>query len=511
MQGKKLALIIMDGWAKGKDDKNVNAIAAANTPFIDSLYGKYPNSQLKTHGEDVGLPVGQMGNSEVGHLNLGAGRVVYQPLVRINKAFQNGEVAQNTVIQNVMTYAQKHNKNVHIMGLLSNGGVHSSMDHLKGLLDIAHQFELKQVYVHAFTDGRDTDPKSGANFIKDIEKYMKKTCGKLASVIGRYYAMDRDLRWERIQKAYDLLVHGKGEFFENALDAVNDSYKKGVTDEFIQPKVITGIQNKALTTIQSGDVVICFNFRTDRGREITTALTQNDIPEYKMKKLSLVYVTLTEYDKNFKDVKIIFEPEKFKNTLGEVISENGLTQLRIAETEKYPHVSYFFSGGREKEFKGEKRMLIPSPKVATYDLKPEMSAYEVTENVIKAMNSNEFNLIVLNLANPDMVAHTGVFEAVVKAVETVDKCASKIIDAVIQNDYICLLTSDHGNADYMVNPDGSPNTAHSLNDVPLFLINADKNIRQISKGRLADIAPSILNLLDISVPKEMTGCNLIEK
>jgi len=507
MNKRKVILLIMDGWGLGKVASS-DAIQNARTPFFRSLYTKYPHSTLTTCGEAVGLPDGQMGNSEVGHLNLGAGRIVYQELQRINKAIKDGMFAKNPVLLRSIRYAKEINKPLHLMGLVSNGGVHSHIDHLKAILDVCKTEGLQNVFIHAFTDGRDCDPKNGLGFIKELQEHINNTVGKIATVSGRYYAMDRDKRWERIKLAYDAMVNGTGDKATDALQAVENSYNKNVTDEFIVPAVIFDEAQRPLTTIKDGDVVLCFNFRTDRCREITQVLTQTDMPDQGMKKLNLDYTTMTEYDHDFKNISIIFENDDLKNTLGEVIQNNHLKQIRIAETEKYPHVTFFFSGGREKPFEGEKRIMIPSPKVATYDLKPEMSAYEVTDALIPEIKNQTADFICLNYANADMVGHTGVWEAAVKAVETVDQCVSRIVTAGLENGYTIFLTADHGNADYMINEDGSPNTAHTKNPVPFFIIDKEwKGV--ICPGKLGDIAPTILTMMNLPVPEEMTGDLLI--
>ncbi len=504
MKDKKVILIIMDGWGLGKVEKS-DAIQHSNTPFVNSLYTKYPNTTLVTCGEDVGLPEGQMGNSEVGHLNLGAGRIVYQELQRINVAIKTGEFKKNKVLLNAIQYAKQNNKPLHLMGLVSDGGVHSHINHVKALTTLCKEEGLTNVLVHAFTDGRDTDPKSGLGFLTDLQNHLKETVGEIASITGRYYAMDRDKRWERVKLAYDALVHGTGLHTNDILGAVKKSYEEGVTDEFIKPILNSNIKD---TKIKNDDVVICFNFRTDRCREITDVLTQTDKPEFDMKKLDLHYTTLTQYDHSFKNVQVVFENDDLKNTLGEILEQNNKTQIRIAETEKYPHVSFFFSGGREVPFKGEQRIMIPSPKVATYDLQPEMSAVEVTNAIVSEINKKSANFICLNFANADMVGHTGVWKAIIKAVETVDQCVEKVVTAALQNDYAVFLTADHGNADYAINEDGTPNTAHTLNLVPLFLI--DKEWKgNIKPGKLGDIAPTILTLMGLPIPKEMTGNILI--
>lgn len=496
----------MDGWGHGPQT-NANAIFLAKTPFIDSLYSKYPNSELKTSGEDVGLPDGQMGNSEVGHLNIGAGRIVYQDLVKINKACRERTIDNEPVVVETMNYVKKTGKKLHLMGLVSDGGVHSHIDHLMTLCDIAKDHGISNVLIHAFTDGRDTDPKGGIDYIAKLEKHLQHSSGKIASVVGRYYAMDRDKRWERVKLAYDLLVHGSGEKFTSAHDAVSASYKKDVTDEFIKPCVITDKTGAALGVIEEGDAVICFNFRTDRCREITVALTQQDFHEQNMHKMNLHYVTLTNYDDTYKNVQVIYDKDNLKNTLGEVLEKNGKTQIRIAETEKYPHVTFFFSGGREQKFNGEERILISSPKVATYDLQPEMSAIQVTDAICKELEKGQADFVCLNFANADMVGHTGILSAVIKAVETVDSSVQRVVEAGLKNDYAFLITADHGNADFMINDDGSPNTAHTTNPVPLFLVNA--GYTTLKNGRLADLAPTVLKLMNIPQPGEMTGNPLV--
>lgn len=492
--------MILDGWGLNPNPKT-SAIAKANTPFIDSCFTKYPNSTLITYGLDVGLPEGQMGNSEVGHMNLGAGRVVYQNLVRINMAVSEKTILQEKVLSSEFQFARDNNKKIHFIGLVSNGGVHSHINHLYGLLDAAAEYGLKDnVYIHAFTDGRDCDPHSGKNFIEGLIEHTQSSTGKIATIIGRYYAMDRDKRWERVKLAYDLIVKGIGQRSENPVQSILDSYQEGITDEFMRPIIL---DENGL--IEEGDIVINFNFRTDRGREITEVLTQKDFDEFGMKKLSLRYITLTNYDKTFEGVQVVYDDSEIPNTLGEVLEQNDKTQIRIAETEKYPHVTFFFSGGREIEFEGEKRILCPSPKeVPTYDLKPEMSAFEITKNIIPELNAQSADFICLNFANTDMVGHTGVFEAAVKAAETVDQCAESIVQTALQNGYTTLVLADHGNADVMLNPDGSPNTQHSTNLVPLILIQ-NENRYKLQNGKLGDIAPTILTLMDIPIPEEMTG------
>ncbi len=499
---KKVLLMILDGWGITQNPE-VSAIAQADTPFMDKLMREYPHAELYTSGENVGLPEGQMGNSEVGHMNLGAGRIVYQDLVKINKAIQNGSFFENKVLKQAFEYALKNNKPVHFLGLLSNGGVHSHIDHLKALVNMAKKYNVP-AYIHAFMDGRDVDPHSGIDFLKEIQDYIKNTPVKIASVIGRYYAMDRDNRWERIKKAYDLLVKGEGKPAKDLLKAVQESYQEGVSDEFILPIVHTDENGKPMATIQAGDVVIFYNFRTDRGRELTKVLTQEDMPDYEMKTLPLHYVTMTIYDDKFKGVEVAYPKEDLKNTLGELISKSGKKQIRIAETEKYPHVTFFFSGGKEKEFPGEKRILIPSPKVATYDLKPGMSADEVTGALLPEIDNESADLIVLNYANGDMVGHTGNFEAAKKAVEIVDKNIEKVVTAALEHDYTVIILADHGNVENMINPDGSPNTAHTTNPVPVILI--DKHLKpELKNGILANIAPTILKIMGLAKPDEMTA------
>lgn len=500
---KKVLLMILDGWGIAKN-KAVSAIDKAQTPFVNSLYTKYAHSKLEASGLAVGLPAGQMGNSEVGHMNIGAGRVVYQDLVRVNKAIEEKELDKNTVLLESFAYAKKNNKSVHFMGLVSDGGVHSHVDHLKGLITIAANNGIKNLFIHAFTDGRDTDPKGGLGYLKDVIDHLKKTTGSLASIIGRYYSMDRDKRWERVKLAYDLLVNGVGEKTTSPLDAVQKSYDNNVTDEFIKPIVVVDANQKPVGTIKEGDVVLCFNFRTDRGREITEVLTQKNFPEQDMKKLSLYYITLTNYDDSFQNVKLIFDKDNLDKTLGEVVSAENKKQIRIAETEKYPHVTFFFSGGREEPFPGESRILCPSPKVATYDLAPEMSAYDIKNKIIPELNNKSADFICLNFANPDMVGHTGVFSAAVKACETVDSCAQKVTEAALQNGYSTIIIADHGNADVMINEDGTPNTAHTTNLVPCILVD-DSYKGKLKDGKLGDLAPTILTLMGIAIPEQMTG------
>ena len=499
---KKVALLILDGWGHGNKTKS-NAMRNAKTPFIDSLYKKYPNSELLTDGAHVGLPEGQMGNSEVGHLNIGAGRVVYQDLVKINNAVKENTLKDNKALNSAFDYAKSTQKSLHFVGLVSNGGIHAHEKHLHHLCKLADTAGLKKVFIHAFTDGRDTDPRSGKGFIENLESKIENLSAKLVSVVGRYYAMDRDKRWERIKVAYDLLVHAKGEQSTNIVKSIQDSYENKLTDEFIQPITKVDAKGNAVAKIQEGDLVICFNFRTDRCREITQVLSQEDYKEYNMFKLSLNYVTMTMYDRSFKNVSVLFHKDNLKNTLGEILSANKKTQIRIAETEKYPHVSFFFSGGREEPFIGEKRIMIPSPKVATYDLQPSMSAQKITDAIISEINDAPSDFICLNFANPDMVGHTGVYEAVIEALQTVDACAKQVVEAGLKQDYGFIIIADHGNADFMINTDGSPNTAHSTNPVPCFLVNTD--FSKIQNGKLADVAPTILKIMGIDIPQEMNG------
>lgn len=496
----------MDGWGLGKSDYS-DAIAQAKTPFYNHLLRTYPNARLEASGEAVGLPAGQMGNSEVGHMNLGAGRIVYQELGRINKAVQDGDLASNPVLTEAFSYAKKEGKNVHFIGLLSDGGVHAHIDHVKGLCNAAKANGLTNVFIHAFLDGRDTDPKSGLGYINSLNQHLKTSVGTLASSVGRYYAMDRDNRWERVKLAYDLLVKGQGKACTNIADAVQKSYTEGITDEFMPALMAVDAQGKALTHIAENDVVICFNFRTDRGREITQALTQRAFPEQDMQPLSLHYITFTSYDETFKNVQVIFRTEDLTDTLGEVLSQNHKNQIRIAETEKYPHVTFFFSGGRETEFPHEKRKMAASPKVATYDLQPEMSAAKLAKIACEELESGWPDFICLNFANPDMVGHTGVFEAVVKAVETVDSCVKEVVECGIENGYSFIILADHGNADFMINTDGTPNTAHTTNLVPCILI--DNEFTHIKDGKLGDIAPSLLALMHLNIPSAMTGTVLV--
>lgn len=504
---KKAILVIMDGWGLGKI-RSADAIQNANVPFVSSLYGKYPHSTLITCGEDVGLPAGQMGNSEVGHLNLGAGRIVYQELERINVSIRKGDLTKNEHLLAAIRLAKSSQKPLHLLGLVSNGGVHSHINHIKAICDDCKAEGLTEVYIHAFTDGRDTDPKSGLGFIKELQEHLNGSVGKIASVSGRYYAMDRDKRWERVKLAYDCLVKGEGQKATDALDAIEKSYAENITDEFIKPTVIVNEAQQPLAVIKDGDVALCFNFRTDRCREISEVLTQADHPDFEMHKLNIDYTTMTLYDHSFQNVHVIFEKDNLTNTLGEILANNGKKQIRIAETEKYPHVTFFFSGGREEPFAGESRIMVPSPKVATYDLQPEMSAYGITDKLIPEIENETADFICLNYANTDMVGHTGVFSAAVKAAETVDACVKRVVTAALEHGYTVFLTADHGNSDFMINEDGSPNTAHTLNPVPLFVI--DKEWKgELKPGKLGDIAPTILTVMGLPIPTEMTGNVLI--
>lgn len=493
--------MILDGWGIATD-KSVSAIDAAHTPFMDSLFQTYPHNKLEASGLAVGLPDGQMGNSEVGHMNIGAGRVVFQDLVKISNAVKDGSMAENRALKEAIKYARANDKPIHLIGLLSDGGVHSHINHLKGLLSILKKENFDKVFIHAFTDGRDTDPKGGIEYVADLQKHMQQTTGQLATITGRYYAMDRDRRWERVKIAYDGLVKGIGKNTTNPLQAMNESYEEGITDEFIQPIICED------SKISEGDVVLCFNFRTDRGRQITQVLTQEDFPDHGMQKLNLHYVTLTNYDESFQNVKVMYDKDNLSQTLGEVLERNGKKQIRIAETEKYPHVTFFFSGGREEPFDGEKRILCPSPKVATYDLQPEMSAVDIRDKIIPELDSKSADFICLNFANPDMVGHTGVFEAAVKACETVDQCTKAVVNAALENDYLTIIIADHGNSDMMINPDGTPNTAHTTNLVPFIVV--DNEFKgEVRKGKLGDLAPTILTFMGMEIPEEMTGDLLI--
>lgn len=502
---KKVILTILDGWGIAPD-KSVSAVDSAKTPFIDSLIQKYPHATLRTDGMNVGLPEGQMGNSEVGHMNLGAGRIVYQDLVKINMAVDNDTLKDQAKLKEAFQYAKNHDKPVHFLGLVSDGGVHSHIYHLKGLIKAANDLGVEQSYIHAFTDGRDVDPKSGKGFIEDLQNFLKDYPTELASVIGRYYAMDRDKRWERVKLAYDLVVNAIGKETEDPVKAIEESYEKDITDEFLKPIVVCK-NGHPVSHIKHGDVVVFFNFRTDRGRQLTSALSQEDFPDFGMKKLDLEYYTMTKYDDTFQKVNVIYTKENIKNTLGEVLEKHNKTQLRAAETEKYPHVTFFFSGGQEDAFEGEKRIMVNSPKVATYDLQPEMSAYELKDKLLPEINNQTADFMCINFANPDMVGHTGDFEAAVKACETVDTCLKDLVEAAENEEYTVIVIADHGNSETMKNPDGTPNTAHTTNPVPLILI--DKNINQINPGILGDIAPTILKLMGVEQPKEMTQKSLI--
>lgn len=503
---KKVILMILDGWGKSPDPK-VSAIDNANTPFIDSLYTKYPNAQLRTDGLNVGLPEGQMGNSEVGHMNLGAGRIVYQDLAKLNLAVEHKTMSHEKPLMDAFNYAIKNNKAIHFLGLVSDGGVHSHTSHLRGLIDAAQESGVQNMFVHAFTDGRDVDPKSGAKYISDLENYLQNTNAKLASVIGRYYAMDRDKRWERVKLAYDLVVNAEGTHTKNAVTSINESYANDVTDEFIQPIVMVDGNNNPVAKIRQDDVVIFFNFRTDRGRELTEVLSQKDFHEFNMHKLNLYYVTMTNYDETYENVHVIYDKDNITETLGEVLEKANKKQIRIAETEKYPHVTFFFSGGREEPFVGETRILKNSPKVATYDLQPEMSAFELKDALVEELKKGEVDFVCLNFANGDMVGHTGVMEAAIKACEAVDVCVKEVVETALENNYTTIIIADHGNCETMINPDGSPNTAHTTNPVPIILV--DKELKNIQNGVLADIAPTVLDLMGIEKPEVMTCHSLL--
>ncbi|KUG13750.1 phosphoglycerate mutase (2,3-diphosphoglycerate-independent) [Elizabethkingia sp. HvH-WGS333] len=504
---KKAILAILDGWGLGLDPK-VSAIAQANTPFIDSCLQKYPHSKLEASGLAVGLPAGQMGNSEVGHMNLGAGRVIFQNLVKLNMAVENKTLGNESEILAAFKYAKDNHKKIHFIGLVSDGGVHSHVNHLKGLLEAADDYGLENVFVHAFTDGRDCDPHSGKGFIQDLIEFMDAKTGKLATIVGRYYAMDRDKRWERVRVAYDAMVNGIGLATNNPVGAIQKSYEEDITDEFLKPVICTQ-DGMPVAKIEANDVVFCFNFRTDRGREITMALSQEDFPDYEMHKLPLYYVTLTNYDKTFHNVKVVYDENIITHTMGQILEENNRTQIRIAETEKYPHVTFFFSGGREEEFKGERRILCPSPKdVPTYDFKPEMSAYDITNAIVPELEKESADFICLNFANTDMVGHTGVFQAAVQAAETVDKCIEKVATTAYNHGYAVFILADHGNSDVMVNPDGSPNTQHSTNLVPFIVMDKD-HTWNVKDGKLGDVAPTILKVMGVNIPEEMTGDILV--
>jgi 2,3-bisphosphoglycerate-independent phosphoglycerate mutase len=506
MKNKKTLLMILDGWGIG-DGSVADVISQVPTPNMDFYIDKYPNSRLHASGENVGLPDGQMGNSEVGHLNIGAGRIIYQDLVKINKECKSGEIKNNSVLTEAFSYARDNNKQVHFFGLLSDGGVHSLDKHLYSLCDMTIDYGIKDVFIHGFGDGRDTDPRSGIGYMRNLMDHLKKSNGRVASFVGRYYAMDRDKRWERIKEAYDLIVNGIGAKTTNITDAMKKSYDNDITDEFMKPIVVVNDRGEAVGKVKEGDVIVFFNFRNDRAKELTIALTQKDLPEFGMRTIPLYYCTMTPYDATFKGLHVIYPKENADNTIGEVLSEKGKTQLRIAETEKYAHVTFFFSGGREEVFKNEERILIPSPKVPTYDLQPEMSAYGVRDAVIKAINTEKYDFICLNFANGDMVGHTGVYEAIKKAVVAVDECAGAVIKAARTKGYDVLVIADHGNADNALNEDGSPNTAHSLNPVPCILVSDD--YKKINEGILADVAPTLLTIMGIEIPEEMTGKVLI--
>ena len=503
---KKVILMILDGWGKSPDPK-VSAIDNANVPFINSLYTKYPSAQLRTDGLNVGLPEGQMGNSEVGHMNLGAGRIVYQDLAKINLAVANKTLAKEQVLIDAFNYAKANDKKVHFLGLVSDGGVHSHTSHLRGLIDASQEYGLDKVFIHAFTDGRDVDPKSGKKYLQDLQDYIAPTPVKIASVIGRYYAMDRDKRWERVKLAYDLVVHGTGTATTDVVTSIATSYGNDYTDEFIQPLVAVDANGEPSAVIQEDDVVIFFNFRTDRGRELTEALSQQDFHEQNMHKLNLYYVTLTNYDETYQNVKVVYNKDNITETLGEVLEKANKKQIRIAETEKYPHVTFFFSGGRETPFEGETRILRNSPKVATYDLQPEMSAYELKDALVPELHKGEVDFVCLNFANGDMVGHTGIMEAAIKACEAVDVCVKEVVEAALANDYTTIIIADHGNCETMINPDGSPNTAHTTNPVPIILV--DKELKKINDGVLGDIAPTILELMGVAQPAAMTSHSLL--
>jgi 2,3-bisphosphoglycerate-independent phosphoglycerate mutase len=506
MKNRKTLLMILDGWGIGDGSKS-DVISQVPTPNLTYYKNNYPNSRLHASGEDVGLPDGQMGNSEVGHLNIGAGRIIYQDLVKINKECKTGDIKKNKTLVDAFSYARDNKKQVHFMGLLSDGGVHSLDKHLYSLCDMTMEYGLKNVFIHGFGDGRDTDPRSGIGYMKSLLDHLKKSNGKVASFIGRFYSMDRDKRWERVKEGYDLIVSGKGAPTGNIIEAMQESYDAGVTDEFMKPIVVVDNNGKPVGTVKEGDVIVFFNFRNDRAKELTIALTQKDMPECEMKTIPLYYCTMTPYDATFKGLHIIYPKDNADNTIGEVLAEAGKHQLRIAETEKYAHVTFFFSGGREEKFNNEERIMIPSPKVATYDLQPEMSAYSVTEALVKAIGTEKFDFICVNFANGDMVGHTGVYEAIEKAIITVDECAGNVIKAARKSGYDVIVIADHGNADYALNDDGSPNTAHSLNPVPIILISDD--YKEIKEGILADVAPTLLTIMGIPAPPDMTGKVLV--
>lgn len=504
----KLVLLILDGWGNGFPNKT-NAIHLANTPFIDSL-NKYPNAEILTHGEHVGLPSGQMGNSEVGHMNIGAGRIVYQELERINQTIKKDELKTNSTIQKFIQKAKQSSGKVHLIGLVSDGGVHSHINHFKGLVDVLHQENAGKVFIHAFTDGRDTDPKGGLQYLKELKEYVEPKNGNIASVIGRYYAMDRDQRWERTKKAYDLLVNGTGNSSTDVLKSIETSYENGVTDEFIEPIVSTDQGGNAIGNITENDLVLFVNFRTDRPRQLTRVLTQEAFSNFEMSPLSLSFFTMTKYDSTFNGIEVVFEKENITKPIGEVLANAGKKQIRIAETEKYPHVTFFLNGGREVEFDGEKRIMVNSPKVATYDLQPEMSANEITDKILPEIQQADVDFVCLNFANADMVGHTGDVQAAIKACETVDHCVKQITELALDKGYELLITADHGNSDFMINEDGSPNTAHTTNPVPLYYVSTNNTNAELANGVLADLAPTILKRMGIDTPKEMTGKNLIQ-
>ncbi|MCJ7819902.1 MAG: 2,3-bisphosphoglycerate-independent phosphoglycerate mutase [Bacteroidales bacterium] len=506
MKGKRVLLMILDGWGIG-DGTRSDVISSAGTPNIDKIKKRYPSSYLNASGEDVGLPEGQMGNSEVGHLNIGAGRIVYQDLVKINKSCRTGEIRSNKVLADAFTYARDKGVKVHFLGLLSDGGVHSLDSHLYALCDMTMDYGLKNVFIHGFGDGRDTDPRSGKGFMENLQKHLSHSNGRVASFVGRYYAMDRDKRWERIKEAYDLLVNGKGKHVKDIVSALQESYDEGITDEFMKPIVVTNDDGNPIATICEGDVVVFINFRNDRARELTIVLSQEDMPDLGMKTMPLYYLTMTPYDDKFRGLHIVFPKDNVNKTIGEILGGMGKRQLRIAETEKYAHVTFFFSGGREEIFNLEERVLVPSPRVATYDLQPEMSAYKVKDAVIEEINRKRFDFICLNFANGDMVGHTGIYEAIEKAVRTVDECVGMVTEAALANGYEIIIIADHFNADYAVNPDGSPNTAHSLNAVPIYLVS--ERYKSVSHGILADVAPTVLTMMGIDIPGEMTGKSLV--
>jgi 2,3-bisphosphoglycerate-independent phosphoglycerate mutase len=506
MENRKTLLMILDGWGIGDGSKS-DVISQVPTPNLTFYKNNYPNSRLHASGEDVGLPDGQMGNSEVGHLNIGAGRIIYQDLVKINKECKTGDIKKNKTLVDAFSYARDNKKQVHFMGLLSDGGVHSLDKHLYALCDMTMDYGLKNVFIHGFGDGRDTDPRSGLGYIKSLLDHLKKSNGKVASFIGRFYSMDRDKRWERVKEGYDLIVSGTGAPTANITEAMQESYNAGITDEFMKPIVVVDNNGKPVGLVKEGDVIVFFNFRNDRAKELTIALTQKDMPECGMKTIPLYYCTMTPYDATFKGLHIIYPKDNADNTIGEVLAAAGKHQLRIAETEKYAHVTFFFSGGREEKFNNEERIMIPSPKVATYDLQPEMSAYGVTEALIKAIGTEKFDFICVNFANGDMVGHTGVYEAIEKAITTVDECAGSVINAARKSGYDVIIIADHGNADHALNEDGSPNTAHSLNPVPIILISDE--YKQIREGILADVAPTLLTIMGIPIPKDMTGKVLV--